>query len=486
MAILFVLLALLGVPLFAIFGGVALHGHMIADIPSLVIISEFYKMASQPVLLTIPLFTFAGYVLAESGAPTRMIDVAKQFVGWMPGGLVVVTILSCALFTAYTGASGVTIIALGGLLYPILMKEGFGDKFSMGLVTSCGSIGLLFPPSLPLILYGLVASNDPENFVAIDKLFVAGALPGYLIISILSGYGAYVFSRNQGGSQKKALSLAVLVPTLLCLMLGFLVGLLHFVKGTLGLASGGLSLSTGLLYFLIVYVFAVLVLAKLFPKSEIVQSQRRALWEIPLPILIMVGIYGGKITVSEASAFAAAWVLIVEIFIYKDVTFKQLPKLVTESMTLVGGILIILGVAMGVTNLLVNQEIPYRIFNAISPYITSKWTFLVVLNLFLLVVGCMMDIFSAVIVVVPIIAPIARKFGVDPVHLAVIFLTNLEIGYLTPPVGLNLFISSFRFNRNVIELYRIAIPFLILMLIALMVITYVPWLSLGPLEMMGL
>lgn len=418
--LIFLMFALLGVPLFAVFGGIALFSYEQVGLSPIAIISEYYKLASQPVLLTIPLFTFAGYILAESNAPNRLVKVARALVGWMPGGLAIDAVIACAFFTAFTGASGVTIIALGGLLYPILMKEKYGDAFSMGLITCCGSVGLLFPPSLPLILYGLIGK------VSIDKLFVAGIIPGMLIVLVLSLYSVFVAKKNK----------AVSVP---------------------------------------------------FEMSALVKAVREAIWELPLPIVILAGVYGGFITVSEAAAVSAFYVLIVEVFIYKDLKiFTDIPRIIRESMLLVGGVLIILGVAMGLTNLLIDQEVPFKIFDWVSQYISSKWAFLIALNLFLLVVGCMMDIFSAVIVVVPIITPIALRYGVDPIHLAIIFLTNLEIGYITPPVGLNLFISSFRFKRNIFELYKVTIPFLILLLIALLIITYVPWLSLGLLDMMGM
>lgn len=417
--VIFVIFALLGVPLFAIFGGIALFSYQQVDLNPIAIISEYYKLASQPVLLTIPLFTFAGYLLAESGAPTRLVKVARALLGWMPGGLAIVTIFSCAFFTAFTGASGVTIIALGGLLYPILMKEDYGDKFSMGLVTSCGSLGLLFPPSLPLILYGLIGG------VSIDKLFIAGIIPGFIIILILSGYSVFIGRK----------SVREKIP---------------------------------------------------FCWKNVIRSVKEAGWELPLPVIILVGIYGGYITVSEAAAVTAFYVFIVEVFIYRDIkVFEDVPRIIRESMLLVGGILIILGVAMGLTNLLIDQEVPFMIFDWVSQFITNKWAFLIALNIFLLVVGMMMDIFSAVIVVVPIITPIALKYGVDPVHLAIVFLTNLEIGYITPPVGLNLFISSFRFKRNIFELYKVAIPFLVLLLVALVLITYIPVLSTGLLSWMG-
>jgi tripartite ATP-independent transporter DctM subunit len=413
------LLALLGLPLFAVFGGLSLFQYLSHGLSPVAMISEYYKLAAQPVLLTIPLFTFAGYLLAESGAPHRLVKVSKAFVGWMPGGLAVVTILSCAFFTAFTGASGVTIIALGGLLYPILMEDGYGDNFSMGLVTCCGSVGLLFAPSLPLILYGLIGG------VSIDKLFVAGILPCLVIIAILSAYSAMAGNKRNVSR----------VP---------------------------------------------------FEWRNAITSVREAIWELPLPVIILVGIYGGFITASEAAAVTAFYVLVVEVLIYRDIKpMTDIPRIIKESMMLVGGILIILGVAMGLTNFMIDQQVPDALFTWVSRFITSKYMFLVVLNFFLLIVGCLMDIFSAIIVVVPIIMPIAKNYGVDPIHLAMVFLTNLEIGYLTPPVGLNLFISSFRFKRPVIDLYRISFPFLMLLILALVIITYVPWISTGLLGALG-
>ena len=407
----FIVFALVGAPLFMLFGAIALYSFYQAHIDTSAIMIEFYRIAAAPTLITIPLFTFAGYMMAESGTPKRLVNVAQSIVGWLPGGLAVVTIFACAFFTAFTGASGVTIIALGGLLYPILVKEKYADKFSLGLVTCCGSLGLLFPPSLPLILYGLVSN------VSIDKLFLAGLLPGLLLIVVLSVYSI------QYGIRTK-------VPRVP------------------------------------------------FKWRNVYTSTRAAIWEMPLPVLILAGIYGGYITASEAAAVTALYVFIVEVFIYRDLKiFTDIPRIIRESMTLVGGILIILGVALGMTNYIVDAQVPMKIFDWVSQYINSPLMFLVVLNIFLLIVGCLMDIFSACIVVVPIITPIAYKYGIDPLHLGIIFLTNLEIGYLTPPVGLNLFISSFRFKRPIFELYRISIPYLALLIAALLIITYVPWLS---------
>ena len=373
---------------------------------------EIYRIASAPTILTIPLFTFAGYVMAESKAPLRLLRLSQALLGWMPGGVAIVTLFICAFFTAFTGASGVTIIALGGLLYPILIQEGYSEKFSLGLITTCGSLGLLFPPSLPIILYGIIAKVD------IDQLFLAGFVPGIVLIIILAAYS--VFNARRISITKSKFS---------------------------------------------------------FP--ELTKSIWEARFEIPLPIFVLVGIYGGYITATEASALSAFYVLIVNCFITKDLSIsKDLPRVIVDSLTLVGAILLILCCALGLTNYLVDEEIPMKILDSMGSLITNKYLFLFVLNIFLLIVGCLMDIFSAIIVVVPLILPMAEQFGVHPLHLAIVFLTNLEIGYITPPVGINLFISSFRFNKSVMELYRVSVPYLILMSLALILITYIPWLTL--------
>lgn len=404
---------LFGAPIFAVMSALALAAFYFSGVELSAVAVEIYRLAGAPTIITIPLFTFAGYVLAESKAPLRLLRLSNALLGWMPGGTAIVCLFVCAFFTAFTGASGVTIIALGGLLYPILIQEGYSEKFTLGLITTCGSLGLLFPPSLPIILYGIIAKVD------IDALFMAGLIPGIVLMVILGGYAVYQ-ARHNVNKKKHAFSLGEL---------------------------------------------------------------RGAIWEarfeLPLPVFILGGIYGGYVTATEASALSAFYVLIINCFVTKDLSpTKDLPRVIVESLTLVGAILLILCCAMGLTNYLVDEEIPMKILAAMQAFITNKYLFLLVLNIFLLIVGCLMDIFSAIIVVVPLILPIAEQFGVNPLHLAIVFLTNLEIGYITPPVGINLFISAFRFNRPVLELYKVSIPFLILMLVALLIITYIPWLTL--------
>jgi tripartite ATP-independent transporter DctM subunit len=405
-------IGLLGAPLFIIFGSISLLAFHSSGTDSSATIIEMYRLASAPTLIAIPLFTFAGYLMAESKTPERLVALAKPLFGWMPGGLALMAIVACAFFTAFTGASGVTIIALGGLLYPILLKEKYPDNFSMGLVTTCGSVGLMFPPSLPLILFGLISG------ASIDKLFLSGLLPGVLIIAILGTYSIIV-------NRKVKLE------------------------------------------------------RHPFSLKELGTALKGAGWELPLPILVLVGIYGGYFTASEAAAVTAFYVFIIEVFIYKDLSLtKDVPRIAKQSMVLVGSIVVIFAVAMGFTSYLIDEQVPMKLFEWIRHYITSRWVFLLVLNVFLLIVGSLMDIFSAIIVVVPLILPIAKEFAIDPLHLGIIFLTNLEIGYLHPPVGLNLFLSSIRFKRSIVNLYWVTLPFLLLLILALIIITYVPDLSL--------
>jgi tripartite ATP-independent transporter DctM subunit len=407
-------LALLGEPLFIVISALALLLFYFAEIDSMVVIIELYRLASQPILLAIPLFTFTGYLLAESKAPERIVNLSRALIGWLPGGLAIVALISCAIFTAFTGASGVTIIALGGLLLPVLIKDNYPETFSLGLLTSSGNLGLLFPPSLPIILYGLIANTS------IDQLWTGGILPGTLMILLIALYSLFYIKRKKLNIQQEKVSF-----------------------------------------------------------QTVWQSVKKAGWEIPLPIIILWGIYTGKFTPTEAASISAFYVFIVEILIHKDLSFtKDMPIVIRKSMVLVGGILMILAASLGLANYMIDAEIPTKILSYMQSFITSKLGFLIVLNIFLLIIGALMDIFSAIMVIVPIIIPIANSFGVDPVHLGIIFLTNLGIGYSTPPVGMNLFIASFRFERPVIKLYKATLPFLAILLIALAIITYLPELTL--------
>ena len=405
------LLALAGMPLFAVMIFVAIVSHRQAEIDLQAIVISFNRLTETPFLSSLPLFGFSGYLLARSRAPHRLLRISNAVLGWVPGGLAIVAIWLCSLVTALTGASGVTIVALGGLLLPALLDNRYPEKFSLGITTVGGSLGLLFPPSLPVILYCVVSET------AIEDLFLAAALPGLLILLLLSCYAMFRGQRER-------------VPR------------------------------------------------EPFSGSELLLALREGVWEVILPLGIVAGIYGGWLTVTEAAVTATTYVLIVEVLVYHDIRVGQLGAIARETMVLVGGILVILGMTMAVTNYVIDADLPQLLFEEIHPYMASKYTFLLCLNLFLLFVGCMIDIYAAIALIVPLIVPVAAEYGVHPVHLGVIFLTNMGIGYVTPPVGLNLFIASVRFKKPVLTLYGSTLPFILLLLVALAVVTYVPALSL--------
>jgi C4-dicarboxylate transporter DctM subunit len=413
-------LALLGMPLFAVIAAGALYGFYTEEIDLAAVVIEINRLSTIPVLLAIPLFTFAGYLLGESNAPKRLVRVTHAFLGWFPGGLAIVAIMACALFTAFTGASGVTIVALGALLYPALKEARYPNRFSLGLITSSGSLGILFAPSLPLILYGVVTQQlSLDQPISIDDLFLAGIFPGTLMLVILAAWSMFVRKSNHGE-----------------------------------------------------------VVTEPFSTRECVLAVREAIWELPFPFLLLGSIYSGILAVSEAAALTVVYVFIVEVFIYREIALRDLAGIMRESMVMVGGILIILGVSLASTNYIIDIELPEQLFNTIREHIDSRWAFLALLNLFLLGVGMMLDIFSALVILVPLLVPVAISYGIHPVHLGILFLANMQLGYFTPPVGLNLFIASYRFDRPILELYRATLPFFFLLLGAVMIITYWPQLSL--------
>ncbi|HEB98023.1 MAG TPA: TRAP transporter large permease subunit [Thiotrichales bacterium] len=399
-------LALLGLPLFAVLGAGGLVATRAMELDPAVLIIELNRLASSPNLIAIPLFTFAGVALAAGGAPHRLVRLFNALVGWMPGGVAAVALCTCAFFTAFSGASGVTILALGGLLFPMLGRVGYRERFNLGLLTSSGSLGLLFPPSLAILLYGIVAG------VNIDELFLAGLVPGAILLGLLLAYSMYI---------------------------GWEVPRQPFRMGELG------------------------------------QALREGFWDLMLPVGIVGGIFGGLVTVSEASAVCAAYVLVIETLVHRSLDLRaQLGELLRDTCMLVGGILVILGVAMGLTNLLIDAQVPMQLLGWMEQHVSTQLGFLMLLNLVLLAAGAMMDIFSALVVLVPLILPIALEVGVDPIHLGIVMLANLEIGYSTPPVGINLFIASQRFQRPVLSLFRAALPFLGIMLFWLLIVTYFP------------
>lgn len=405
-----IVLMFAGLPLYLVISGGTLlaFNRTRPDDPSLFL--EMLRMADAPTLLAIPLFTFAGFVLARSRAPSRLVNLSDTFLGWMPGGLSIVAVVSCALLTAFTGASGVTIIALGGLLMPSLLERGYGARFATGLLTTSGSRGLLFPPSLPLILYAIVTKTS------VDRLFLASVIPGLLGVAAMAAYCLYR-GKNVPRTPRRSL------------------------KDALGVL-------------------------------------KKSWAEIPLPILVLGGIYGGWFTVTDAACIACLYVIAVEVFILREIRpLKDLPGILVDSMVLVGSILVILAAALGFTSFLVDRRIPMHLLEWTRQYIHSPLAFLLFLNGLLLVVGCIMDIFSAIIIVVPLIHPVAMELGIDPFHLGVIFLTNLEIGYSTPPVGLNLFIAGKTFRKSILEIYRSTFPFLLIMFAVLFLVTFFPGLT---------
>ena len=406
-----IVVTLLGAPLFAVIGTSAMLGFRSEGVDLSVVAIEFFGLSETSVLVAIPLFTFAGFLLSAGQAPRRLVRLSQALLGWFPGGLAVVSLAVCALFTAFTGASGVTIIALGALLYPALGQAGYDERFNLGLITASGSLGLLFAPSLPLILYGVV-SGAP-----IDDLFVAGALPGIFMLLLLS---IYSYWRNRHVRQERS-------------------------------ARSG---------------------------REALAAIAEAKWDLPLPFVVLGGIYSGYFAVSEAAAVTALYVAIVELVILREVRWRDVPGIMRESMVLVGAIFVILGVSLASTNYMIDSGVPEKLFAMVKDYVTGPNSFMVVLLVFLLILGTILDIFSATVLVVPLLLPIATQYGVNPIHLGIVFLAAMELGYLTPPVGLNLFIASHRFNKDITEIYWATQPFLIVSLVAVIVIAFWPSLSL--------
>lgn len=413
------LLAALGAPLYAIIGAVALLGFHLAGQDGIAVAVEFYRLADMPALIAIPLFTLAGYLLAESRAPQRLVRLTNALLGWLPGGLAVVAVLACAMFTAFTGATGVTIVALGAVLYPALLQQKYGERFSLGLLTSAGSLGLILVPSMPLILYGVVAQQfHTTPPVTIDDLFLAGLLPCALMVVMLSVYSIW-HARRVGVAREKTTA------------------------------------------------------------PELRAALRDALWDLPLPFVILGGIYSGKLAASEAAAATALYVFIVTVLIRREIPWRKLPHVAREAMLLVGALLLILGFSLALTNWLIDAEVPEKLFTAIQSHISSRGAFLLILNLFLLVFGMLLEGFPAIILLVPLVLPVALRYGIDPVHLGILFLANLQLGIFLPPVGMNLFIASMRFGKPVLTLVRASVPFFLILLIAVLIITYWPALSLA-------
>lgn len=405
-----------GLPLFVVLGGAAYllfagTWGVLELIPN-----EAYSMLTGHTIAAIPMFTLAGFILSESKAGERLVGLFQALFGWIPGGLAVSAVLVCAFFTTFTGASGVTILALGALLSYILMGSGgYKKEFTYGLLTASGSIGLLFPPSLPIILYGVIAQ------ISIKDLFIGGILPGLLMVSILSGFG--IITAMKSGTS--------IIP---------------------------------------------------FKLSSLLISFKEAAWEILLPIIILVFYFGGITSLVETGAVAVIYALLVEVVIRKDIKYNEIVSVFLKSIPIIGGVLIILASSRGLSYFIIDAEIPMKLTYWVETHISSKYLFLILLNFALLITGSMMDIFSAIMVVVPLMLPLGALFDIHPVHLGIIFLANLELGYLTPPVGLNLFLASYRFDEPLARIYKSVIPFFLMLLFSVLLITYIPWLSTGLLK----
>ncbi len=414
--ILVALLAMLGMPLFAVIAVAALGGFHQAELDLALVAMEFQRIGELPVLVALPLFTFAGVLVAHSRTPQRLVDFSRALLGWLPGGLAILGLILFALMTAFTGASGITVVALGSLIMPALIQAGYSRRFALGMVTSGSSMGVLFAPSLPLILYAVVAQQvAPGRGISVDDLFLAGILPGLLMLSLLAGYAMWT--------------------------------------------QRGLPPETT-------------------PRPPLRRSLKAIAWELPLPFVVLGGIYSGWLLVVEAAVVTAAWVLISLVLIRRELSWSQLVKAIVEAMMLVGAILVILGMSLASTNVMIDAGVPQRLFEWISPHIDSRLVFLLLVNVVLLIAGMVLDIFAALVILAPLIIPVALAFGVDPVHLGIVFLANLQIGYCTPPVGINLFLASHRFGEDILRVYRATLPFLALLLIALLIITWWPALSL--------
>ena len=420
----FLLLGLLGEALFVTLGVLALLSFVVLggfgtfEERAVPIVLEMARITESPVFVAIPMFTLAGAVMTRGGISARLVRVMKALLGFLPGGLAIATIGACAFFAALSGSSAVTIIAVGGMFAPALEKD-YGKPFSLGLLTSCGAIGILAPPSLPLIIYGVVSGAD------IQQLFVAGMVPALLTIGMLAIYCS--------------------------------------VRG-----------------------FAVRATRQEFDGTELVAACKDGAFALALPILLLGGIYGGIVTATEASILAVLYAVIVEVAIHREVKVTDLYGITVDTMMLVGSILIILLMALSVTNWLTIEQVPQAAAAAIQATVESRFAFLIALNVLLLIVGCVMDIFSAIVVMTPLVLPIAVAYGVDPVHLGIIMVVNLELGFATPPFGINLFISSAFFRRPVAEVFKATLPFLGVLLVGLLLITWFEDLALGLVRASGL
>ena len=421
--IIFLILAgLAGAPIFAVIGGIAMVMLQAAGGEPEVALIQIYSAHIDSDLIAIPLFTLTGFFLSESKAGERLVAAFRCLFSWMPGGMIIATVVICAFFTSFTGASGVTILALGGILYTILREKlGYSDKFTIGLLTSVGCIGLLFPPSLPIILVGSTTNSI---------LFFMGETVNYTIIDFFLG---------------------ALIP--------------------------GIILVVAMIIFGIIISLKVKIPVERFNLKETGAALKGSFLEIILPFVLIAGFFTGTLTLVEVSAVSAIYVFVVEVLVNKDIALRDVPKVLSKAIPIIGGILAILAMAKALSYAIIDTEVPANFIYWMQSAVESRYLFLLLLNLTLLALGCVMDIFSAILVLLPLIIPLGYAYGIDPVHLGIIFIINMEVGFLTPPVGLNLFLASYRFKRPFTEICRYVLPFLAVKLVVVLLVTYIPWLS---------
>ncbi|HUO58374.1 MAG TPA: TRAP transporter large permease subunit [bacterium] len=490
----------LGMPVFLVLGGAALIFLWNSDTPIDSIPAETYRMVVSPTIPTIPLFTLTGYFLAEGGASKRLLRVFQAFFGYMKGGPAIVTSLVCAFFTAFTGGSGVTILALGGLLMPILLAEKYKERDALGLLTSAGSLGMLFPPSLPVILYGVVSGTS------IKDLFLGGFMPGMILLLLTAVWGVMKADPLQAAKYSTAVTLklwfstgayALVLAAAAVLGWNLFSGLGWRLLGILGnitpsTASFGaaafVNLTSLALVFVLVAKLMPLAKGKIFlPFSRKLEVQTQSLealeatwdakWEILLPLVVFFFLFVVKVTLVESAALTALYAFLVEVFFYRQLKLPKVPLVITECGILVGGVLLILGVSLGFTNDMVDAQVPAHLAAWVHDTVHSQWVFLLMVNFMLIIVGSLLEIFAAIVVVVPLLMPMSNAFGVDPVHMGIIFLANMELGFLAPPLGLNLFLSSYRFKKSMGEIYMAVLPMYIILHLMVFAITYIPFLT---------
>ena len=416
--ILLLIAVALGAPVFTALGGTALIMLWSAGEPVSPVPLKHYQLTVNATLPSLPLFTLAGYFLAEGGAAKRLVRLFMALFGSLRGGPAIITTLVCAFFTSFTGASGATILALGGVLMPVLASAKYSERSSLGLLTGAGSLGMLFPPCLPPILYAIIASSGGQVSISIKEIFLGGFLPGMVLVILTALWGIWIGSNAESGSRQP------------------------------------------------------------FVAREAWTAAWDAKWELLVPVVALVSLFSGFATPVEAAAFTALYTFLVNVVIKRDLhLFRDVPRVMTECGLLIGGVLLILGVALGFTHYLVDAQIPDQAVTWATGTIKSKFLFLLVLNLVLLVIGGLVEIYAAIVVVVPLLVPLGAAFNIDPVHLGIIFLANMELGFLAPPVGINLLLASYRFNKPVGQVMRASLPMLGVMVIGVLLITYVPWLT---------